>query len=83
MIKISIIFPARNEEKLIKSSFESVYTYLRKTGYSFEVIVVANDCRDKTEEILNILFQKYSGLFSSLSLTWEQLLLYRFNRRYN
>ncbi len=49
MPKISIIIPAYNEEKYIEKTLHSVK---KQTMPDYEVIVVANGCTDKTEEIL-------------------------------
>ncbi len=45
----SIIIPAHNEEKYIRPTLRSIKD---QTYQNFEVIVVANGCTDKTEEII-------------------------------
>ncbi len=45
--KISVIIPAYNEEKSIRETVDS----FRKQDYPCEVIVVANNCKDRTYEI--------------------------------
>lgn len=45
----SIIIPAHNEEKYIRPTLRSIKN---QTYQDFEVIVVANGCTDKTEEML-------------------------------
>jgi len=50
-MKLSVILPARNEEKLIKSTILDIARHLEKKNYSFEILVVLNGCTDKTEEI--------------------------------
>ncbi len=47
--QFSIIIPAYNEEKYIAKTLHSLKL---QTNQDFEVIVVANGCTDKTEEIL-------------------------------
>jgi len=57
-MKVSIILPARNEEKHIKSALTDVVGYLEKKKYSFEVIVVVNGSQDDTYEISQLLAKK-------------------------
>ncbi len=47
--QISIIIPAYNEEKYIEKTLETIYA---QPFPDYEVIVVANGCTDKTEDIL-------------------------------
>lgn len=49
---LSVIIPAYNEENLIASTIRSAYAYLSAQEYSSEVIVVANNCTDRTAEIV-------------------------------
>lgn len=51
-MKVSIVLPARNEEKLIKSTLLDISKYLKKKKYKYEILVVLNGCTDKTEEIV-------------------------------
>lgn len=51
-MKVSIVLPARNEEKLIKSTLLDISRYLKKKKYKYEILVVLNGCTDKTEEIV-------------------------------
>lgn len=46
---LSIIIPAYNEEKYIEKTLQSIYA---QSFNDYEIIVVANGCTDKTEEIL-------------------------------
>ncbi len=46
----SIIIPAYNEEKYIEKALQSIKS---QTMQDYEVIVVANGCTDKTEEVVN------------------------------
>jgi len=50
-MKLSVILPARNEEKLIKSAILDITNHLKKKDYSFEILVIINGCTDKTEHI--------------------------------
>lgn len=47
---VSVVIPAYNEEEFIKKCLESVLA--QKTTFPFEVIVVDNNCVDKTVEIV-------------------------------
>lgn len=56
-IFLSVVIPTFNEEKTIITTLNSIFSYLKKQNYSFEVIVV-NDCsRDYTRDLV-IEFQK-------------------------
>ncbi|KLO24660.1 MULTISPECIES: glycosyltransferase [unclassified Marinitoga] len=58
-LKISIIIPTFNEEKVIKKSIES----LEKNTYkNFEIIVLDDNSEDSTYKILRELEKKYSNL---------------------
>lgn len=48
---ISIIIPAYNEEKRISSTLNSYLEFLSPKKIKYEIIVVANNCSDKTVEI--------------------------------
>ncbi|HMO01748.1 MAG TPA: glycosyltransferase [Oligoflexia bacterium] len=49
--KISIIIPARNEEKYLPKCLAAIEAAKKNTAADFEIIVVANRCTDKTEQI--------------------------------
>ena len=51
-IKLSLIIPAYNEEKMIKGTLEKVLKFLSKKNYGWEVIVVDDGSSDKTSEIV-------------------------------
>ncbi|KLO22051.1 glycosyl transferase [Marinitoga sp. 1197] len=58
-LKISIIIPTFNEEKVIKKNIES----LEKNTYkNFEIIVLDDNSKDSTYKILQELEKKYSNL---------------------
>ncbi len=51
--KISIIIPAKDEEKTIKKTLESYSVFFKKiASMDFEIIVVLNACEDNTLEIV-------------------------------
>lgn len=56
MNKISIVIPAYNEEKRINKTLEEYISYFKKLKkqkiLDFEIIVVINNTRDRTEEIV-------------------------------
>jgi peptidoglycan-N-acetylglucosamine deacetylase len=59
--KVSIIIPAYNEEKSIERTIESII----KSDYpksKFEIIIVDNNSRDKTVQIIKKMQEKYNGL---------------------
>ena len=51
-MKLSIIFPAYNEEKRIIPTLESYYNfYNKKLKRNFEMIIIPNNCKDNTLKI--------------------------------
>jgi len=61
-MKVSIILPARNEEKLITASLTDIYKYLEKKQYSFEILVVINGSSDKTLSLVeNFVTEEKTG----------------------
>ncbi len=50
--KLSVIIPAYNEEERIEKTLLDVDSYLEKQGYDYEIIVVDNNSKDKTVEIV-------------------------------
>jgi glycosyltransferase involved in cell wall biosynthesis len=48
---LSIIIPARNEERHLPSCLESIRVAATRCGRSYEIIVVINRCTDATESI--------------------------------
>jgi len=59
--KISVVIPARNEEGYIK---RTLFSLLNQTFQDFEIIVVANGCTDKTEELVRKRENKRLKLYS-------------------
>jgi glycosyltransferase involved in cell wall biosynthesis len=52
-LKLSLIIPAYNEENRLPRALEQVFTFLEKTSFSFEVIVVENGSTDQTLALAN------------------------------
>ncbi len=50
-MKLSIILPAKDEEELLPSVLKEIVNYLKKTGLSYELIVVENGSSDNTFKI--------------------------------
>src|SRR6185437_5413495 len=51
-MKLSVVIPAHNEEGAIKSSITEIYAALSKNNISHEILVVNDNSKDRTEEIL-------------------------------
>lgn len=49
--RCSIVVPAHNEEVLLGRGLAAIDAAIRRTGTTAEVVVVANRCTDRTEEI--------------------------------
>jgi len=49
---LSVIIPAYNEEKRISQTLSSVFQYLKRQNYSWEVIVVDDGSQDNTAEVV-------------------------------
>lgn len=56
-MEISVIIPAYNEERVIRSSIKSIVSYMSENFKSYEIIVVDDGSTDKTPEIL----REFSG----------------------
>lgn len=52
MKKLSVIIPAYNEEKRITDTLNSVDGYLEKQAYDYEIIVIDNNSKDRTSEVV-------------------------------
>jgi dolichyl-phosphate beta-glucosyltransferase len=52
MNKLSVVIPAYNEEKRITDTLMSVDAYLEKQPYDYEIIVIDNNSKDKTSEVV-------------------------------
>lgn len=54
-MRLSVVIPAHNEEGSIGSSIQQVHSTLEKHGIEHEILVVNDNSRDRTEEILKTL----------------------------
>jgi dolichyl-phosphate beta-glucosyltransferase len=52
MKKLSVIIPAYNEEKRIAETLKSVDGYLEKQKYDYEIVVLDNNSKDRTSEVV-------------------------------
>ena len=59
MKSISIIIPAYNEESVIENTVKSYLEFFKSKKADFEIIIVPNNCKDKTSEISENLSKKY------------------------
>lgn len=57
-MKISVIIPARNEERALPSAISALRAAATKANLSIEIVVVANRCGDNTIEVANSLGAK-------------------------
>ena len=62
IMKLSIVIPAHNEEGSIQSSIEQIHTALEKNNISHEILVVNDNSKDSTVEILTSLMQQIPTL---------------------
>lgn len=51
-MKLSVLIPAHNEEKSIKSTISEIYRLLKEKGVEHEVVVVDDASQDSTQRIL-------------------------------
>ena len=61
-MKLSVVIPAHNEEGSIKSSILEIYTTLVKNNISHEIVVVNDNSKDGTEDVLKSLMQEVNSL---------------------
>ena len=52
MKKLSVVIPAYNEEKRITATLKNVDGYLEKQPYDYEIIVIDNNSKDRTSEVV-------------------------------
>ncbi len=52
MNKLSVVIPAYNEEKRIAETLKNVNDYLEKQAYDYQIVVVVNNSKDKTYEVV-------------------------------
>jgi len=62
-MKLSIIVPAYNEEKRIKQTLRDYYLFFnKKFKKNFEMIIIPNNCRDRTIEVVKKFSNKKSQI---------------------
>ena len=61
-MKISIIIPAYNEENRIGDTLEKYSSFFDNTDLDYELLVVINNTRDKTEEVVRRIQKRYSRI---------------------
>ncbi len=64
MKSISIIIPAYNEESVLDKTVESYYKFFNDKKIDFEIIIIPNNCRDKTPEIAERLSKRHKEIRS-------------------
>lgn len=64
MKSISIIIPAYNEESVLDKTVESYYKFFNDKKMNFEIIIIPNNCRDKTPGIAESLSRKHKEIRS-------------------
>ncbi len=52
MKKLSVVIPAYNEEKRIEATLKNIDSYLEKQDYDYEIVVVVNNSKDKTYDVV-------------------------------
>lgn len=60
MKEISLIFPAKNEEKNLGRVLAEYHNFFAKKFKNFEFIIVTSDCKDKTPEIADKISKKFN-----------------------
>lgn len=61
-MKLSIVIPAYNEEESITETIDLLISSLSKTQIEYEILVVNDNSKDNTEEVLKQLSDKYPTL---------------------
>src|SRR3990170_7505312 len=49
---LSVVIPAFNEERRIKTTLEAIYNYLSRQSYFWEVIIISDGSKDRTVELV-------------------------------
>ena len=63
MKELSIIIPAYNEEARIGKTLDSYYNFFsKKLKNNFEIIVVPNNCKDRTQEIVEKFVREHKNV---------------------
>jgi len=56
---VSVVLPAYNEADKLEEAVEKISQALRKTGYSFEIVIAEDGSTDGTDECSEMLVKKY------------------------
>src|SRR4030042_4743592 len=70
-IKLSLIIPAYNEEKIIADNLEKISNFLKAKEYSWEIIVVNDGSKDNTAKIVEKICERDKKI-RTLSLNVNQ-----------
>mgnify|MGYP001620185066 CR=1 FL=1 len=63
MVKLSIVIPAYNEEKIIENTIKTYIDFFdKKLKNDYEIVIIPNGCKDKTVEIVKNLSKKYKQI---------------------
>ncbi|MBP7279660.1 MAG: glycosyltransferase family 2 protein, partial [Sedimentibacter sp.] len=65
---LQIAIMAHNEEKIISRAIESCFKQNCPQGFLINVLVVANGCSDRTEEIVSGMMNKYNNMIELITL---------------
>ncbi|MDQ3018561.1 MAG: glycosyltransferase family 2 protein [bacterium] len=52
MNKLSVVIPAYNEEKRIAETLQNIDSYLEKQPYDYQIVVVVNNSKDRTYDVV-------------------------------
>ncbi len=52
MNKLSVVIPAYNEEKRIAETLQNIDGYLEKQPYDYQIVVVVNNSKDRTYNVV-------------------------------
>jgi dolichol-phosphate mannosyltransferase len=61
-MKLSVVIPAYNEEGSIEASIRAIYDELAKHRIPYQILVINDHSKDRTEEILRLLQAEMPGL---------------------
>jgi len=61
-MKLTIILPSRNEEKILNKTVNSITTFLKGKKFDYELLVVLNGSTDNSKEILKELIKNNSSI---------------------